>query len=298
MIMDPPTAPSSVAPPWLDELDLAVGPPIHKMGLRSLPPTHWLVVDDLRPSELTLKAELLASRHGETFAAAPDTESSSIELTTLVLEHLADAHGLDGIVPDADLHPLDALGRVIQEDLVLMRPGDDGYVLAAASLCFPSGWRLADKFGLPMRAIHGPVTRYEDELSNRADRFFERLVGDRIVWRRNWFLHNHPNLFAPSRPRPGPEVNAGNVDTAITLRTERQTLRRLTTDDIVFTIRTEQVALESLRTRPDIAERMAVYLRDSPDDAVAGKGVIAHVGVVLDALDRYAGGGGVGGGGV
>ena len=40
---------------------------------------------------------------------------------------------------------------------MLMRRGEDGWRLAAASLCFPSSWSLEEKFGRPLQDIHTPV---------------------------------------------------------------------------------------------------------------------------------------------
>ena len=38
-----------------------------------------------------------------------------------------------------------------------MRRGEDGWRLAAGSLCFPSSWSLDEKFGRPLQEIHAPV---------------------------------------------------------------------------------------------------------------------------------------------
>ena len=68
--------------------------------------------------------------------------------------------------------PLDLAGRLVQEDLCLMAPSSGTYRLIAASLCFPSRWRLADKLGQPMMAIHQPVPGFNDKLARPVDRFF------------------------------------------------------------------------------------------------------------------------------
>jgi hypothetical protein len=51
--------------------------------------------------------------------------------------------------------PLKAAALLVQEDLILMRKGEDGWRLAAGSLCFPSSWTLTEKFGRPCRKSIG-----------------------------------------------------------------------------------------------------------------------------------------------
>jgi hypothetical protein len=129
--------------------------------------------------------------------------------------------------------------------------------LDAASLCFPSYWRLADKLGRPLADVHAPVAHYADELAAKVDGFLARLRPDRPVWRRNWIIHDDPSYFLPE---PTPPVDVDPPD-GLWLRSERQTLRRLTSADaVLFTIRTQQVPLAVLAERPDIAHRMAATI--------------------------------------
>jgi hypothetical protein len=238
------------APAWLDELPLEPGPPWLGMGTRNLDVTGWLVADEDRDRDLVRKAVLLDERHAEVFAAldTPAVGAASLEVLELVLE----ASGADAV--PSDLHPLDAAGRLVQEDLCLMALRDGAPHLDAASLCFPSYWRLADKLGRPMTDVHGPVAHYADELAAKVDTFLMRLRPDRPVWRRNWSIHDDPSYFLPD---PTPPLDHAPPD-GLYLRSERQTLRRLTAADVVlFTIRTQQVPLEVLAERPDIAHRLA-----------------------------------------
>lgn len=264
-----------MVPAWLDELHLEPGPPHLSMGLRRLDPDRWLLPDEHRAAELDLKARLLAERHDEVFAALPGTSEAGAEVLELVAAHLGCP------TPEAgDLHALDLAGRLVQEDLCLMTPDGDGYVLGAASLCFPSHWRLHDKLGRPTAAIHGPVPGYETELAGRVDRFLARLRTDSPVWRRNWTIHDHDELFAPEPPasrRDRPDVPDG-----LWLRSERQTLRRLPrTAAIVFTIRTQQVPLRALESRPDLARRLAAKLHSLPPDQLAGRAFGARAGELI-----------------
>ena len=253
------------APAWLDELALEPGPPWLGMGIRQLATGAWLVADDDRDRDLVRKAVLLDERPAEVFAAldTPEVGAASIE----VLELIVDATGTTAV--PGDLHPLDAAARLVQEDLCLLVLRDGAPHLDAASLCFPSYWRLADKLGRPMAEVHGPVAHYDEELAAKVDTFLQRLRPDRPVWRRNWSIHDDPSYFLPG---PTPPF-AGTAPDGLHLRTERQTLRRLATTDVVlFTIRTQQVPLSVLSDRPDIAHRMAAAIASWSPALAAYKG--------------------------
>lgn len=262
------------------------GPPVHTMGLRRLLLSDWLDVDEHRDAELAYKDQLLATDHESVFAALPDIEAESHELLDEIVANLATHHAMD-VQPDPDLHPLEAAGRLVQEDLTLLRLTEAGTILIGGSVCFPSGWFLQEKLGKPLAAIHGPIPRYAEEISSKVDRYFERLTPERPGWRRNWFVYDDPNLFQPEDPSN--ELPADG-QRRFYVRSERETMRRLPqTGVIVFTIRTQQFELNSLAQRPDIAEAMAAFFRGSPDVSARLKGVSPYRDELLAELDRLAG---------
>ena len=158
------------------------------------------------------------------------------------------------------LHPIDAAGRLVQEDLCLVEERDGSWVMTAGSVCFPSHWRVQEKLGHSVATIHGPVHHYDEELRTRVDNFFSRLRVDRPVWRRNSSIHSHDELFRPE-PHESPESFDGLGPTDIWLRSEYETLRRLPrTDTILFTIKTQQCEIDRLRARPDVAHGLGAKL--------------------------------------
>ncbi len=233
---------------WLDELPLEPGPPTWSMGTRAVGLEGWLLPDADRDRDLAAKAALLAERHDEVFAALDTLEvrAASEEVRGLV-------EAATGTVTDPALHPLDAAARVVQEDLCLLVVRGDVPHLDAASLCFPSYWR----------------PHYAEELGARVDGFLARLRPGRVVWRRNWSIHDDPTYFLPDpTPATDPVVPDG-----LHLRSERQTLRRLeATDAVLFTIRTQQVPLAAVGGRPDIARRMAAVIDAWSPETRAYKG--------------------------
>ena len=93
---------------------------------------------------------------------------------------------------------------MVQEDLCVLVEHEGRYRLEAASLCFPSHWRLHEKLGRSLAAIHAPVPHYAEELEAKVDRFFDRLRVDRPVVRRNLSIHCHDDLYRPE-PHESPD---------------------------------------------------------------------------------------------
>ena len=250
---------------WFDEVDLDPDGDWLRMGTRQLGARPWLVVDEFRGEELALKQRLSGDRHEEVFAAQPDAVAPGSEVLALV----ANEYRAIGFETDIDspvgsgtthgLHPLDAAGRMIQEDLCLLRRDDVGWVLAAASLCFPSRWRLAEKMGRTLTEVHQPVDGYDPKLAGRVDSLFDR-IDEQMVWRRNWFIHPSDALFQPDRPPGGdPTISQDECEARLVIRSERQTLRRLPESGwILFTVRIQQASLGRFLGDPD---RRASFIR-------------------------------------
>jgi hypothetical protein len=282
------------------------------MGLRACSERAWL---DLPPDHDDLLAErtrLLAERHDEVFAALPGAETAAAELMSMVVAHRCRAAPERFVLEDdvlldraravriplpGDRHPLDTAGRITVEDLCLMAPPEPGepagaYRLAAASLCFPTRWRLADKLGRPLRGIHAPVDGFETELASPVERLFATLPAERIVERANWSILDDPTLFQPgghTRTEPSHDITAANAGDRLVLRTERQTLRRLPASGwVLFTIRIRVVPLAEALTAPADAAGLAMQLRSMPAEHVRYKSLLPFMDVLLAYADARA----------
>ena len=129
-----------------------------------------------------------------------------------------------------------------------MRRGEESWRLAAGALCFPSSWRLTEKFGKAMSEIHVPVPGFGPGTRNAGliDRMFDKLQIAQPVERFNWSIQAGDALYHPlsnagridratGRPVRFPDVEAA---ARAFIRVERQTLRKLpVSGDILFTIR-------------------------------------------------------------
>lgn len=262
-----------------------------QMGTRPLDLAEWIEVDDDRPAELLEKDRLLDSRRDEVLAHQPEGEAGSAEVLDLLREHLPRRfpeiyRTVPGGIEDRQLdrrldlaagHPLEVAGRLVQEDLCLMsRDPRGGWTLTAASVCFPSRWRLADKIGRDLSAIHEPVPFYEERVGAVVSGFFDRLTVERPAWRLNWTLLDDPALFQPVAGKAWRGELPADVDLGELLhfRVERQTLRLLpVSGDVLFTIRTYSRRLAELESdRPGMFAALADTLQTTPDETVDYKG--------------------------
>lgn len=250
-------------PDWLDELDLDPTHPWLRMGTRALGDQPWLVADEHRTDDLALKDELLRERRPDVYACTDAGERAALEV--------ADAIRATGFEVDDTLPALEAAARAVQEDLCLLRQGDEEWVLDSACVCFPSRWRLADKLGRPLVEVHGPTPGYDPVLRTRITALLDRL--ERPVRRRNWFVHPDPARFQPEAPAVDPVRPAAEVDTRLHVRSERQTLSRLPGGWITFTIRTQQVPLGMARSDPAWAAAFDAYLGGADEATLAHRGM-------------------------
>lgn len=257
------------------------------MGLKPLAAGEWLQVDEHYRAELSEKERLHRTNHADVFAALAEADDACEELYALVLDDLARFRGVVPPSLPAGLHPLEAAGRSVQEDLCVLV--GDPLVLGAASVCFPSRWRMTTKIGLPTAAIHGPVPFYESQLGNSVDTVLERLRADRPVWRSNWSLYDDPALFQPDgggRTDRNSAISAANAGEQMWVRIERQTLRRLPeTGAVVFTIRIHQRRLDTLVDEREALARLAAALRLMPDAMATYKSLPAFQGPLLEWIE-------------
>jgi hypothetical protein len=278
------------------------GPYRMAMGLTTVPEAEWFEIDALYPAEIAEKRRLLAEQHTDVFAVTPRAEAACAETLALVVASLtanrSDWFSLDGRVLTNHLtgetwdtrarDPLELAGRLVQEDLCIIQNTPEGPVFSAGTLCFPSRWRLSEKIGRPLAAVHGPVPQYADRLAAPVDRFMRHLRPGRIASRLNWSIVDDPALFQPGgkwRTERNESITAENVGEKLFLRVERQTLRLLPVSGaILFGIRVHVYPLD----RVDPA-RLAAAVRALPEDIAIYKSLPSFRTALLAWLDNRTG---------
>ncbi len=284
------------------------GPHRMAMGLIAQPPDALVELDDQYLPELAERRRLLDHQRAEVFACLPVAEAASAELLARLTGLLParfpawfrnDGGWFDNLLTgerwnlaDPGLHPLDLAGRLAQEDWCLLQLTPETPVLAAANLCFPSRWKLWDKVGQPLAAVHGPVPLYAEKLSRPVDRFIAQVKPGKLAQRLNWGLIDDPALFQPVR-RLRDDADAAftpdNVAERIFLRVERQTLSLLpATGVVLFSIRVHVYPLRRIAAVPDVAARLAAAVRALPADLQRYKALAGYRDAALAYLDAQA----------
>ncbi len=256
----------------------------HKVGARSVAEADWLEpLGADGAGQLAAKERLFSSSSDAVLRVLPGSGAACGELLALVRANLR-SRGLPDEGLPSGAHPLELAGRLVSEDfcLHLPDPASGELILAAGCVCFPNRWRLADKIGRPVMAVHEPVPGYAPEVGTPVQRLMERLPVGRVLERHNWGLADGPELFMPA-PRAGATLGRAEVAERLWLRIERQTLRRLPDSGaVVFTIRTLQAPIGILRGDPTAAGALAATIRALPSDLATYKlGSLGVRGAVL-----------------
>ncbi len=192
-----------------------------RMGLVRLAQDEWI---DPAPDRAARAAAFDA--HPDGIQVRPEAEPAIAEL--------ADLLGVEG--------GLEACARAVWEDLCIMVQDEPGgpFHLAAAAVAFPTDWRLEEKMGQAVHAIHTPIDGYADTLSSGVDKFMNGLQSFNIFGRTNVFVV--PSADLRYMPKDAPDtrfshVTGENAGETLFVRCEREALRRLQKSRaIVFTI--------------------------------------------------------------
>lgn len=223
------------------------------MGLRSLDLDSWLDPDPHHPQRAQ-RATLLTQRRSDVYAVLPEGR----EPARLVAQRVAEQLGL--VLPQSQ-DPLVDAALLVRDDLCVLARTEGTWRLVAAVVCFPSRWRLADKLGRDVLAIHDPVPGYRSGLGAPTTKVFDALTPR---WRLNWTLLDDPALFQPAAPAGGHQPGPDSY-----LRVERQCLVPVG-DVVAFTIRTDVVALADLPN--DRAKAVLEAASTTPADLAAYRG--------------------------
>lgn len=275
------------------------------IGLEPLDLVDWFVIgDDL--ADILREKHRLETLHGDrVFMAEAETEDAQHEVLDRIAAHLAQHHpdlyqpedNALTIVPtgervalQADDEPaLKRAAHLVPDDLVIIRNGGNGWRLAAASVCFPSSWTLAEKFAHPLDAVHGPVPGFASGTRNAGliTRIFDNLRPDMPVRRGNWSLYHDDALYHPAA-HGADHIDPRRLTGSLYLRRERQTLHKLPqSGDILFTIRILVDPLDEIASTGNGAEtlgQLRAEIATMTPQQLAYKGLAGARDAVLDHL--------------
>lgn len=278
-------------------------PKLFQIGAKLLDVEHWIDVDDRLDAYLDEKTRLSAAMPDEVFAAEDSTVAAQAEVLGLLVEYLprrfptiyrrtGEAMLVAGrSVPlTGPLPPLAIAASLVQDDLVLMRKGETGWRLTAASLCFPSAWSLREKFGRPIHEVHAPVPEFGAGTRNAAliERMFDNMRPETPMLRWNWSLHGDGALHQP----PIGDRSFGPGAAKLFFRLERQTLTKLPESRyILFTIRTYVDPIDAVARQADggaIAAELVAQIEALNAEQLGYKGFTTERDVLLGRLRAIA----------
>lgn len=238
-----------------------------RMGLTRVAESDWL----FPAPDLTTRAATFAA-HPDSIVVRPEAEGAARETAALI--------GVSGGLAEA--------AHAVWEDLCLLQPiGPNGaYALTAGALAFPTDWRLADKIGLPVDAIHAPIHGYAEQLATGVDHVLATLRPGPIFGRTNWFVVANEDWRYLPTDDPATRfahVTVDNAGETLFVRCERQTLRRLPDSGaILFTI---SIAVSPLgMLSPTVVQRVAAGVAAQPGDEQERRAAPHYA----DALIGYA----------
>ena len=210
-------------------------PDVLHMGLSEVREESWLEIKPLKNS-FRNKIELLEKFSHEILFENNEFQSANMNffeaLKTYLSTYYADEYtfkkeSIDiylgdfsnkiNLIKKTDLELMSCL---IPEDILILVPESENYILRSAAVFSPSNWDLKSKINKSLDIIHEPVPGYEKTLSTKVNSFLNRLPASRIFERFNWSIYPSEKLFF--HPRYPDLINENNE---LFLRVERQTFR-------------------------------------------------------------------------
>tara|TARA_B110000114_G_scaffold17826_1_gene17239 strand:- start:867 stop:1730 length:864 start_codon:yes stop_codon:yes gene_type:complete len=205
-------------------------------GIAPLAADGWLVEDEAFAGQMGERDRLISVMPERVFADAGAAPEAKQEVLDEVLGLLRSRPSYtvnprevirpDGVVVPLDGDPLLNAAQLVQEDLCLHEKRGGEHVLTAAVLCFPASWRLDEKVGRPLGAVHATVDEYTADIGKRVQRLFDGIQPGRPVWRFNLLQYVRPDLFQPRSEKEARSADEDYGSGAYT-RTEHQSLVRM-----------------------------------------------------------------------
>lgn len=263
------------------------------MGLRSLEPQFWLEAGEDLVAQIPERVGLAASVPQVVYQEMPGYRGTINELVTRVVENLSAFHDRDfSFTSNTIRHiPTDTLvsltcedvllqiSSIIGEDLVVLSREENEWKIVAGAVLFPSRWKLSEKIGKGMDAVHAPVPGYEGALAPYMTATFDKIQEDRPVWRKNWSLHSTEDLHQPT------SIHEQVQPDDYWWRTERQTLTRSKEGEFLFfTIRNRAEPLAWIKENPQSALEFSKTLESFSPETIEYKGLQRDHQAIIDYL--------------
>lgn len=263
------------------------------MGLRSLEVAQWLEAGDDLTLQILERQQLMESAREVVYQELPGYEGAVAELVERIVENLKEFHDRDytftsntiTCIPTDTTISLNSddvllqLASIIAEDLVVLSRENEEWKIVAGAVIFPSRWKLIEKIGKGMDAVHAPVPGYASALAPYMTATFDKVGVERPVWRKNWSLHSTEDLHQPT------SIHAPAAPEDYWWRTERQTLTRARIGDFMyFTIRNRAEPLNWIKEDAVASTLFAETLASYSPETIEYKGLVNDHQAIIDYL--------------
>ena len=263
------------------------------MGLRSLEDALWIEGGSDLNQQIQERVALAEESREIVYQELPGYRPAIEELASRIAKNLTDFHHQTyAVTKDSitclsenltvDLSASDVLlklASIIGEDLVVLAREDGEWKIVAGAVLFPSRWKLSEKIGKGMDAVHTPVPGFAEALAPYMTATFDKITADRPVWLKNWSLHSTSDLHQPT------SIHAPATPENYWWRTERQTLTRATCGEFLyFTIRNRAEPLSWITENPESAALFAQTLESLLPETIEYKGLVSDHQKIIDYL--------------
>jgi hypothetical protein len=263
------------------------------MGLRALEDSLWLEAGDDLHSQILERADLAEKQSEVVYQELPGYRTAIDELVLRIAKNLNEFHRNDYLVDQDSITYLPAnikvdlsssdvllnLATIIGEDLVVLAREENEWKIVAGAVLFPSRWKLSEKIGKGMDAVHTPVPGFAEALAPYMTATFDKITAERPVWRKNWSLHSTADLHQPT------SIHAPAAPEDYWWRTERQTLTRAACGEyLYFTIRNRAEPLKWIKEDPQSAALFAETLQSLAPETIEYKGLVKDHQSIIDYL--------------
>ena len=263
------------------------------MGLRSVEPAGWLEGGEDLLTHIPERLALARDSRDVVYQELPGYRDAIDDVVALVISNLKEFHSDRYLFTPSTLTHLETsttvelgaddvllkVASIIGEDLVVLSRENDEWRIVAGAVIFPSRWKLTEKIGKGMDAVHTPVPGYATALAPFMTATFDKITADRPVWRKNWSLHSTEDLFQPT------SIHTPAEPKDYWWRTERQTLTRSAVGQFLyFTIRNRAEPLAWIKEDSEAATQFAETLASYSPETIEYKGLRIDHQAIVDYL--------------
>ncbi|EMG48342.1 hypothetical protein SBY92_003252 [Candida maltosa Xu316] len=200
------------------------------MGIRTLDPQDWLLIEPTYKSRIAHKEKIISNSHPD-YPADKDTRSATIfstpecvpaiiEFYEMVMQYMCDKYPTCFQKENDTIHNLitgksypttgtdpikleEYLVENIEEDFIILlkdptREDEENgteYFFKGGVFAFAAGFNPSDRFNKPLTFIHHPIPGYETKLKTSMNRFFNRLSPGSFITRSNFSMQTHNKFY-------------------------------------------------------------------------------------------------------